>query len=51
MDETEQLSRIIGEIYDASLDPDRWELVLADERPRPMASTGVDAVIRARRRS
>jgi len=35
----------------AALDPARWELVVADDRPRPMAGTGVDAVIRARRRS
>src|SRR5262249_50941744 len=28
MDEIEQLSRLIGEVYDASLDPDRWEDVL-----------------------
>jgi hypothetical protein len=35
----------------AALDPDQWELVVADDRPRPMAGTGVDAVIRARRRS
>ena len=35
----------------AALDPDRWELVLAEDRPRPIAGTGVDAVIRARRRS
>jgi hypothetical protein len=28
MDETEQVSRLIGDIYDASLDPDRWEDVL-----------------------
>src|SRR5262245_33918013 len=28
MDETEQVSRLIGDIYDASLDPDRWEGVL-----------------------
>ena len=35
----------------AALDPDRWELVVAGDRPRPMAGTGVDAVIRARRRS
>lgn len=33
----------------AALDPDRWELVVADDRPRPIAGTGVDAVIRARR--
>jgi 2-polyprenyl-3-methyl-5-hydroxy-6-metoxy-1,4-benzoquinol methylase len=35
----------------AALDPHRWELVIADNRPRPMAGTGVDAVIRALRRS
>jgi SAM-dependent methyltransferase len=35
----------------AALDPDRWETVVAEERPRPSAGTGVDAVIRARRRS
>jgi len=34
----------------AVLDPERWELVLAEERPRPQAGTGVDAVISARRR-
>ena len=34
----------------AALDPDRWELVVAEDRPRPSAGTGVDAVIRARRR-
>jgi SAM-dependent methyltransferase len=34
----------------AALDPERWELVVADERPRPTAGSGVDAVIRARRR-
>jgi 2-polyprenyl-3-methyl-5-hydroxy-6-metoxy-1,4-benzoquinol methylase len=35
----------------AALDRNRWELVVAEDRPRPMAGTGVDAVIRARRRS
>jgi hypothetical protein len=35
----------------AALDPDRWEPVVAEERPRPVAGTGVDAVIRARRRA
>jgi 2-polyprenyl-3-methyl-5-hydroxy-6-metoxy-1,4-benzoquinol methylase len=34
----------------AALDADRWELVVAEHRPRPTAGTGVDAVIRARRR-
>ena len=33
----------------AALDPDVWELVVAEERPRAVAGTGVDAVIRARR--
>ena len=35
----------------AALDADRWELLTAEERPRPVAGTGVDAVIRARRRA
>jgi len=34
----------------AALDPDEWEPVVAEERPRPVAATGVDAVIRAQRR-
>jgi hypothetical protein len=34
----------------AALDPDRWEPVVAEERRRSPAGTGVDAVIRARRR-
>ncbi|HEU0335231.1 MAG TPA: class I SAM-dependent methyltransferase [Gaiellaceae bacterium] len=34
----------------AALDPDRWEVVVAADRPRPLAATGVDAVIRAWRR-
>jgi SAM-dependent methyltransferase len=33
----------------AGLDPSRWELVVAEERPHAVAGTGVDAVIRARR--
>jgi 2-polyprenyl-3-methyl-5-hydroxy-6-metoxy-1,4-benzoquinol methylase len=33
----------------AALDPRAWEFVVAEERPRPAAGTGVDAVIRARR--
>ncbi len=33
----------------AALDPSVWELVMAEERPRAVAGTGVDAVIRARR--
>jgi 2-polyprenyl-3-methyl-5-hydroxy-6-metoxy-1,4-benzoquinol methylase len=34
----------------AALEPDRWEPVVAEGRPRPVAGSGVDAVIRARRR-
>lgn len=33
----------------AGLDPSAWELVVAEERPRAVAGTGVDAVIRAKR--
>lgn len=32
-----------------ALDPNEWELVVAEERARPVAGTGVDAVIRATR--
>jgi SAM-dependent methyltransferase len=35
----------------AALDPQEWELVVAEDRPRPAAGSGVDAVIRARRLS
>jgi 2-polyprenyl-3-methyl-5-hydroxy-6-metoxy-1,4-benzoquinol methylase len=35
----------------AALDPEGWELVVAEDRPRATAGTGVDAVIRANRRS
>jgi SAM-dependent methyltransferase len=35
----------------AALDSRCWEIVFAEERPRPVAGTGVDAVIRARRLS
>ena len=34
-----------------ALDFNVWELVVAEERPRVVADTGVDAVIRARRRT
>jgi 2-polyprenyl-3-methyl-5-hydroxy-6-metoxy-1,4-benzoquinol methylase len=34
----------------AALDPEGWQPIVAEERPRAMAGTGVDAVIRARRR-
>ncbi len=35
----------------AALDPDLWEILVAEDRPRAMAGTGVDAVVCARRRS
>jgi 2-polyprenyl-3-methyl-5-hydroxy-6-metoxy-1,4-benzoquinol methylase len=35
----------------AALDPRSWQLVVAEERPRAAAGSGVDAVIRARRLS
>jgi SAM-dependent methyltransferase len=35
----------------AALHPHRWEFVVAEDRPRAAAGTGVDAVIRARRLS
>jgi SAM-dependent methyltransferase len=34
-----------------ALDSNVWELVVAEERPRVVAGTGVDAVVRARRRT
>ncbi len=33
-----------------ALDTDHWELIVAEDRPRAEADSGVDAVIRARRR-
>jgi SAM-dependent methyltransferase len=33
----------------AALDPGRWELIVAEDRPRAAAGSGVDAVIQARR--
>lgn len=35
----------------AALDSDRWEFLVAEEQSRPLAGSGVDAVIRARRLS
>jgi 2-polyprenyl-3-methyl-5-hydroxy-6-metoxy-1,4-benzoquinol methylase len=35
----------------AALDHGHWEVIVAEDRPRAMAGTGVDAVIHARRRS
>jgi hypothetical protein len=34
----------------AALDDRDWQVVVAEERTRAVAGTGVDAVIRARRR-
>jgi SAM-dependent methyltransferase len=34
----------------AALDPTRWDIRVAEDRPRPAAGTGADAVIRARRK-
>jgi SAM-dependent methyltransferase len=39
------------ELAVAALDPHRWEIDVAEDRRRAAASTGVDAVIRARRLS
>lgn len=33
----------------AALDPNDWEILLAEDRPRAAANTGVDAVVQARR--
>jgi SAM-dependent methyltransferase len=35
----------------AALDPQQWKLIVAEDRPRAAAGTGVDAVIRASRLS
>ena len=35
----------------AALDPEHWTVVAAEDRPRSVAGTGVDAIIRARRHS
>jgi SAM-dependent methyltransferase len=35
----------------AALDPATWEIAIAEERPRAVAGTGVDAVILARRKT
>ena len=35
----------------AALEPEAWEPIVAEERPRPQAGTGVDAVVVARRRT
>lgn len=45
---TQQQISVEGAV--ASLEPNTWDLLLAEERPRAQAGTGVDAVIVARRR-
>jgi SAM-dependent methyltransferase len=35
----------------AALEPERWEFVVAEDRPREVAGSGVDAVVCARRRA
>ena len=35
----------------AALDPEHWEVLVAEDQPRAAAGTGSDAVVRARRRS
>jgi hypothetical protein len=34
-----------------ALDPSRWEILVAEDRPRQAAGTGVDAVVRATARA
>lgn len=43
-------SQVSVEAAIAALDPRAWEVVVAEERPRAAAGTGVDAVIQAVRR-
>jgi SAM-dependent methyltransferase len=35
----------------AALEPDRWQVVVVEDRPRAVAGSGVDAVVHARRRA
>jgi hypothetical protein len=35
----------------AALEAPRWEITVAEDRPRKAAGSGVDAVVRARRRA
>jgi hypothetical protein len=43
----------VGDVAEAieALDPDAWQIAVAEERPRAVAGSGVDAVIRAVRRT
>jgi hypothetical protein len=34
-----------------ALDPREWDILVAEDRPRAVAGTGVDAVVRAVRRT
>jgi SAM-dependent methyltransferase len=43
-------AQVTTEAATAALDPDGWEILVAQDRPRAAAGTGADAVIRARRR-
>lgn len=45
-----QVQVSVDEVVQA-LDPSEWHIVVAEERPRAAAGTGVDAVVRALRRS
>lgn len=44
-------SQVSVEAAVAALDSEVWALVVAEERPRKVAGSGVDAVIRAHRRT
>ncbi len=50
--ETAAAGQVQVSVQDAvdALDPEHWQLVVAEERPRPQGPSGVDAVIRAQRR-
>ncbi len=41
-----QVQVTVGEAVGA-LDPDHWQIVVAEERPRAVVGTGADAVVRA----
>ena len=50
-EETAAAGQVQVSVDDAisALDPGRWEMIVAEDRPRQVAGTGVDAVIRAQR--
>lgn len=43
--------QISVETVTSALAPDGWELIVAEDRPRTATNSGVDAVVRARRRA